>query len=348
MSNCLGTPGLAKFQFRLNYLLCCLKVHILQPTPLTRNLKLETQNLDAIALIATSAIAGAALLLTGHPWWGAAAWLWAAGSTLILSRYRRQPPAATPPPFVMDDKMLQSQKLAALGELAAGVAHEINNPLAIIRQEAEYAQFLMKKAGSGESLELVELQDSLREIITQVDRSREITRNLLDFARKREPVLQEVQINRLIEDMARLVEREAMNKDIALIRRYAPDLPVITSDPPLLRQVILNLLNNASQAIGRDGEITITTALLPQQEIMVTVQDSGPGIPPEILPKIFDPFFTTKPQGQGTGLGLAICHGIIQKVGGRITAASVPGRGATFTITLPLKANPSTKSSSDE
>ena len=311
-------------------------------------MKLETRNLDAIALIATPAIAGAALLLTGHPWWGAAAWLWAAGSTLILSRHRRQTPAVPPPPFVMDEKMLQSQKLAALGELAAGIAHEINNPLAIIRQEAEYAQFLMKKSGSGESLELVELQDSLREIITQVDRSREITRNLLDFARKREPVLQQVQINRLIEDMARLMEKEAQNKDIALIRRYAPDLPVITSDPPLLRQVILNLLNNASQAIGRDGEITVTTALLPPQEIMVTVQDSGPGIPPEILPKIFDPFFTTKPQGQGTGLGLAICHGIIQKVGGRITAASVPGQGATFTITLPLKANPSTQSLSDE
>ncbi len=116
----------------------------------------------------------------------------------------------------MGEKMLQSQKLASLGELAAGIAHEINNPLAIIRQEAEYAQFLMKKSASGESLELAELQDSLREIITQVDRSREITHNLLDFARKREPVLQKVQINRLIEDMARLVEKEAKNKNIAL------------------------------------------------------------------------------------------------------------------------------------
>ncbi len=123
---------------------------------------------------------------------------------------------------------------------------------------------------------------------------------------------------------------------------------MVTSDPPLLRQVILNLLNNASQAIGQDGEITITTALLPHREIMITVADSGPGIPPEILPKIFDPFFTTKPQGQGTGLGLAICHGIIQKLAGRITAASPPGQGATFTITLPLEANPSTRSLSNE
>jgi signal transduction histidine kinase len=228
--------------------------------------------------------------------------------------------------------------LAALGELAAGIAHEINNPLAIIRQEAEYAQFYLKQSTLGASPELAEIKDSLREIITQVDRSREITRNLLDFARKREPVLQQVQMNRLIEDMARLVEKEAKTKTIDLIRNYALDLPVVTSDPPLLRQVILNLLNNASQALGRDGQITISTALLPHQEIMITVEDSGPGISPEILPKIFDPFFTTKPQGQGTGLGLAICHGIIQKLGGRITAASPPGQGAAFTITLPLEA----------
>jgi two-component system NtrC family sensor kinase len=115
---------------------------------------------------------------------------------------------------------------------------------------------------------------------------------------------------------------------------------VVTSDPPLLRQVILNLLNNACQAVGQDGRIIITTGLLPPREISITIQDSGPGIPPEILPKIFDPFFTTKPQGQGTGLGLAICHGIIQKLAGHITAASQPGQGATFTITLPLETNP--------
>jgi two-component system NtrC family sensor kinase len=314
----------------------------------TQNLKLETRNFSVTALIATLASAGAALLLTGRPWWGAAAWLGAGCSGLIMARYGRQQAATAPPLFVMDDKMLQSQKLAALGELAAGIAHEINNPLAIIRQEAEYAQFLLKKPDSGESLDLTELNDSLREIITQVDRSREITHNLLDFARKREPVLQQVQINRLIEDMARLVEKEAKNKNIVLSRAYAPDLPVVTSDPPLLRQVILNLLNNASQAIGRDGRITITTARLPDQEIMITVQDSGPGIPPAILPKIFDPFFTTKPQGQGTGLGLAICHGIIQKLGGRITAASEPGQGAVFTMVLPQQANTATRSRSHE
>ncbi len=303
-------------------------------------MKLKTQNLGLTALIAAPAIAGACLLLTGHPWWAAAACLWTVAAALIIPRYSRRQAAALQQRFVMGENLLQSQKLAALGELAAGIAHEINNPLAIIRQEAEYAQFLMKKSASGESLELAEIQDSLREIITQVDRSREITRNLLDFARKREPVLQKVQINRLIEDMTRLVEKEAKNKNIAIHRQYAPDLPAITSDPPLLRQVILNLLNNATQAIGQDGQITISTHLLTPREIVITIQDSGPGIPPDILPKIFDPFFTTKPQGQGTGLGLAICHGIIQKLAGRITASSQPGQGAIFTITLPLEATP--------
>jgi two-component system, NtrC family, sensor kinase len=312
------------------------------------NKSLLATTFGVTALTAGMALAGASLLLTGQIWWGAAAWLWAISSHFIIRRYGRLMASATSQRFVMGDKMLQSQKLAALGELAAGIAHEINNPLAIIRQEAEYAQFVLKPSATGESPDLAELQDSLREIITQVDRSREITHNLLDFARKREPVLQKVQINRLIEDMTRLVEKEAKNKNIALLRHYAPDLPVVTSDPPLLRQVTLNLLNNATYAVGQDGEIVITTAILPHREIMISVEDSGPGIPPEILPKIFDPFFTTKPQGKGTGLGLAICHGIIQKLGGRITAASEPGHGATFTIVLPLEVNTPARLLSDD
>lgn len=298
-----------------------------------------TRTLGFIAVIVVLASTGATLFWHGHPWWGGAVWLGALGTGWLAAGCQRRPDEAGQPPFVMDDRMVQSQKLAALGELAAGLAHEINNPLAIIRQEAEYAQFLLKKSSSAAGSELAELQDSLREIISQVDRSREITRNLLDFARKREPVLQKVQINRLIEDMARLVEKEARNKNITLVRRYDPDLPLITSDPPLLRQVILNILNNALQAIGQDGQITVATASLPPRDVEIVVADTGPGIAPDILPKIFDPFFTTKPQGQGTGLGLALCHGIIQKLGGHLTAASDPGQGARFTITLPLAAD---------
>ncbi|MBM4287734.1 MAG: two-component sensor histidine kinase [Deltaproteobacteria bacterium] len=302
-----------------------------------QNFPLAT-TLGVWAFMALTAIIGATLLLTGYVWGGTAVWLWAALAYFLISRYASQTAAAVQQGFVTGEQLLQAQKLAALGELAAGLAHEINNPLAIIRQEAEYAQFVLKKSTIGDSPELLEVRDSLREIITQVDRSREITQNLLNFARKREPVLQQVEINRLIEDMVRLVEKEARNKNIHLQRHYDPDLPVVTSDPPLLRQVILNLLNNASYAIGADGEITVATRTLPNREILITVADTGPGIAPEVLPKIFDPFFTTKPQGKGTGLGLAICHGIIQKLGGRISSTSEPGRGATFAVTLPLSA----------
>ena len=250
------------------------------------------------ALIAVPVLAGAALLLTGHPCWGAAAWLWAVCASLIISRYGRQQTAAAQQRFVMGEKMLQSQKLASLGELAAGVAHEINNPLAIIRQEAEYAQFLLKKSASGPGPELAELQDSLREIMNQVDRSREITHNLLDFARKREPVLQKVQLNRLIEDMARLVEKEAKNKNIALIRHYDPELPMVISDPPLLRQVILNLLNNASQAIGQDGQITISTAPLPPGKSPSRLRIPAPAFPRKSSRRFSTPFSPPNPRAR--------------------------------------------------
>jgi two-component system NtrC family sensor kinase len=235
--------------------------------------------------------------------------------------------------WLLDERLLQSQKLAAIGELSAGIAHEINNPLAIIRQEAEWMQLLLKKMGGGKDLE--ELQGSARQIVEQVDRCTEITRNLLDFARKRDPVIQAVEVNRVIEDMTRLVEKEAKHNNISIVRQYDQELPVIYSDAPQLRQVILNFLTNATQAIGRDGVVTITTRPGGDDEVDIMVSDTGCGIPAEQLSKIFDPFFTTKPPGQGTGLGLSICHGIIQRLGGRIGVASTVGRGTEFTITLP-------------
>ncbi len=238
--------------------------------------------------------------------------------------------------WLLDERLVQSQKLAAIGELSAGIAHEINNPLAIIRQEAEWMQHLLKKEVMSAD-EVQELQGSLRQVVQQVDRCTEIIRNLLDFARKREPVLQGLDLNRIIEDMTRLVEREAKHSNIAIIRQYDPQLPTVYSDAPQLRQVILNLLTNASQAIARDGAITITTRRAGPEAVEMVVSDTGCGIPAENLKRIFEPFFTTKPPGQGTGLGLAICHGMIQRLGGRITVASQEGRGTSFTITLPLR-----------
>jgi len=231
-----------------------------------------------------------------------------------------------------DEQLLQSQKLASIGELSGGIAHEINNPLAVIRQEAEWLLHLLKKETPPD---LEEVKNCLTEIVHQVDRGREITHNLLDFARRRQPVVQAVDLNRLIDDMAMLVEKEAQHRHITIRKQYQPGLPVIYSDPPLLRQVILNLLNNAIQAIDRNGGVTIITQAAENKQVMLQINDTGCGIPKEHLAQIFDPFFTTKPQGKGTGLGLSICHGIIERLGGRIFVASEVGQGSSFTIKLP-------------
>jgi two-component system, NtrC family, sensor kinase len=238
--------------------------------------------------------------------------------------------------WLLDERLLQSQKLAAIGELSAGIAHEINNPLAIIRQEAEWMGLLLRKLEGRDLEEIAELNGSVRQIVQQVDRCTEITRNLLDFARKRDPVIQAVEVNRIIEDMTMLVEKEARHKNITIIRDYDQELPLIYSDAPQLRQVILNFLTNATQAIGKDGRITITTRRRGSDAVDLIFSDTGCGIPEENLRKIFDPFFTTKAPGKGTGLGLSICHGIILCLGGQISVESQVGQGATFTITLPL------------
>jgi two-component system, NtrC family, sensor kinase len=236
----------------------------------------------------------------------------------------------------LDRQLIQSQKLAAIGELSSGIAHEINNPLAIISQEVELLQHLVKDL-SPNSEPLADVIDSLQEISHQVNRCREITHKLLDFARKSEPLIQMVDLNRLVEDMVRLVEIEAGPKNIRIEREYLEELPVAWTDPPLLRQVVLNLLNNAAYAVGRDGAIKVRTRAHGKERLVLEVSDTGCGIPPENAGKIFDPFFTTKPPGKGTGLGLSICHNIVSRLGGKISMESEAGRGSTFSVELPAK-----------
>jgi two-component system NtrC family sensor kinase len=238
--------------------------------------------------------------------------------------------------WFMKERRLQSQKLAALGELSAGIAHEINNPLAIIRQEAEWMQHLLKKDTLGAN-EVKELRGCIHQVVQEVERCTQIIRNVLDFARQREPVVQAVDVNRIVEDMTMLVEKEARNNNIAIDRRYDPELPLIDSDAPGLRQVVLNILSNACQAIGKDGTITIITRS-GANDLEIVIQDTGSGIPAENLGKIFVPFFSTKPPGKGTGLGLSISHGLIQQLGGGIRVTSTVGLGTTFIITLPRQA----------
>lgn len=236
---------------------------------------------------------------------------------------------------LLDAQLVQSQKLASIGELSASIAHEINNPLAIIAQETEWLRHLLKGLVGEEAQEKADFSDSLREIAVQVDRCKEITQNLLNFARKVEPVIQEVNVNKVVQDMAKLVERDASELGISVQRDLASDLPPILSDGPCLRQVVLNLLNNARQAIGKGGSITVGTRAAQDGDIEIYVRDTGCGIPKEHLVKIFDPFFTTKPHGKGTGLGLSICHGIVDRLGGHISVSSEVGKGSTFVVRLP-------------
>lgn len=278
----------------------------------------------------------AALLLgvTNGPWYFAGGLIPALVSFLgtreLLGKVRK----ANEQKYFLDEQLIQSRKLADIGELSSGIAHEINNPLAIIGQESEWVNHLLQSDERKDFKQFDDLKDSLREITRQVERCKEITHRLLNFA-KIETLLQRVDVNRLIEDMTKLVERETKQHRIHIVRRFQVDLPPVVSDAPLLRQVILNLLHNAAYAIQKDGAITLTTRLAEQGQVEIIVTDTGSGVSKENLGKIFNPFFTTKPPGKGTGLGLSICHRIIDKLGGHISVTSEPGHGTTFTIRLP-------------
>ncbi len=238
---------------------------------------------------------------------------------------------------LLDEQLIQSHKLASIGQLSAGIAHEINNPLAIIGEESGWMQDILKRENMQGIPEHDELTDSLREINQQAGRCRKITHKLLSFSRKMDATIREVDMNQLMDEVAALREREAGLSSIKFIRDYDQDLPMIHTDSSQVRQVLFNLINNAMDAINKNGEISLSTKKNKDKSITVTISDTGMGIPQENLTRIFDPFFTTKEPGKGTGLGLSICHGIIEKLGGTIFVASKVGEGTTFTIRLPLE-----------
>jgi two-component system NtrC family sensor kinase len=235
-----------------------------------------------------------------------------------------------------DEQLCRSEKLSTVDEISAGIAHEINNPLGIIAQETQWIQHLLQSEPLKDAKTVGDLRDSLREISIQVDRCKEIVHKLLNLAREMEPVIQGADINDLIEHMAALIEREVATKNIRVTKMLEPGLPIVYSDPPLLRQVVLNLLINATHAVEKDGTITVTTKSNESKSVEIGVTDTGSGISEENLNKIFTPFFSTKPHGKGTGLGLAICRGIIERLGGRISVTSDVGEKTTFTIHLPI------------
>jgi two-component system NtrC family sensor kinase len=237
-----------------------------------------------------------------------------------------------------DEVLLHESKMAALGKMAAGVAHEINNPLAVIGEEAGWMKDLLKEEDIAKSQNFQEFQESIKKIEYHASRVKKVTHRLLGFARRMEPTVEKVMVNTVLEECVSFLENEARYRNITIEKELSPDIPAIPSDPSQLQQVFLNLLNNSIDAIGKDGRVTLHTEYQPQSNyIVVKVSDTGPGIPKEVLAKIFDPFFTTKEVGKGTGLGLSISYSIIEKLGGTITVDSQMGQGTTFTIALPIK-----------
>jgi len=235
----------------------------------------------------------------------------------------------------LSGQLVQAAKLASVGELAAGIAHEINNPLAVIGEKAGWMRDLLEEEEFRHSAHLTEYLASLEKIEHHVERARKITHNMLGFARRMEPHQDDIDLNQVVVQTLELLENHARINDIEIRRELAPDLPIIASDQSELQQVFLNLLNNAIDAIGRDGCITVATRRA-EERLYVEVRDDGPGIPPAQRGRVFDPFFTTKEPGRGTGLGLSISYQIIEKMGGRITITDNPPRGTCVTVELPV------------
>jgi two-component system NtrC family sensor kinase len=234
----------------------------------------------------------------------------------------------------MEQRMAAAERLASLGTLASVVAHEINNPLAIINDSVGWMQLLLSKPDMAEMRIKGQLEKGLGKIAKSVERAKKVTHQLLGFARKDDSVVSEVNLSQLVEEAVQLVEKEASYKEIEFVQEVDASLDSIRSDAFQLRQVLINLLTNAIHATGPKGRIKIRLQKDGEQAIL-TIQDTGQGIPQEDLERIFEPFFSTKPTGEGTGLGLFVTRGIVEKLGGTIEAESRLGEGTDFRITLP-------------
>ena len=225
-------------------------------------------------------------------------------------------------------RMAQSEKLASIGRLAAGVAHGINNPLGGI---LSLTMLALEDLGPDHPL-----RGDLDLIVKQTLRCREIVKGLLDFSRQSETRAARTEVNPVIDNTLALLERQAIFHNIRTERHLADGLPPVFIDPGQLQEVVINLMLNAVDAMEENGELTVETSLnRGAGEVVIRISDTGKGIPPDAMPFIFEPFFTTKKVGQGTGLGLAIVHGVVTRAGGKVEVASVPG-ATTFTIKLPV------------
>jgi two-component system NtrC family sensor kinase len=231
-------------------------------------------------------------------------------------------------------EMEYTSKMASIGRVAAGVAHEINNPMAIINENAGMIKDLLSVSDNFPMREKV--LKHANSILGSVDRVSKITHRLLGFAKRMDPQIESIDLEDLINEVLSFLGKEALHRNIRIDCKFPPTLPRITSDKGQLQQVLLNIINNAIEAVKDGGAIVIETRCRSDEMIEFIISDDGPGIPKEDLERIFEPFFTTKKK-HGTGLGLSITYGIVQKLGGRIDVNSKLGSGTTFTVTLPIE-----------
>jgi len=226
--------------------------------------------------------------------------------------------------------MVESKRLATLGQLAAGVAHELNNPLGGI---LVYGHLLLEDTEPADPR-----RANMSKIVREAARCRDIVKNLLDFARQTSPKVEEADLNQIVEEALALVAQQPLFGEVRIEKKLCRDLPHVVVDVSQIEQVFTNIIQNAAEAMNGKGSIIVTSERSDDDGMVeVSIKDTGPGILPEHMERLFDPFFTTKEVGHGTGLGLAVSYGIIDRHEGAMKVNSQPGAGATFTVQLPLK-----------
>jgi signal transduction histidine kinase len=232
-------------------------------------------------------------------------------------------------------RLIQAQRLEALGQMAAGLAHEVSNPLSFVLSNLGYLHPELEGLAAGATpTDPGDLRDACRDALSGAERIRNIVQNVTHFARANHVPHVPVDVRAALEEALAVAELDAA---VSVVRELG-EVPFVQASPHGLGQVFLNLLINAGQALRGSGPgptLRLRTRLAADGRVVAEVQDNGPGIAPEHLPRIFEPFFTTKPVGKGTGLGLSICHGIIASLGGEIGVESTPGQGTTFRVVLP-------------
>ena len=257
--------------------------------------------------------------------------------SLLITRYRmRQIQGLETERAALYESVAQTQKMAAIGRLAAGIAHEINNPLAIIQaQVGVLADILAEHPAVPGSHEF---KDRIGKIEAQVERCRKVTHRLLGFSRRIGPELEPVDVAAALNETLSFVEKEVEASRVKIIREIGADVPIIRSNLSQMQQVFLNLINNAVDAVGQGGEVRLVVRS-EESGVVVKVADNGPGIPEKHVGRIFEPFFSSKVGAGGhSGLGLAICQEIMRGLGGRISVESAPGHGTAFTLWFPREA----------